>query len=91
MPGAIIEDERLCVRAFPVSHRGVDNFGFVFEGRVCMLPERLAALGVPVGPERRLLRGETVVLPDGRTIAPDEVVGRPAPGARLVVVGDAAH
>ena len=56
-----------------------------------MLPERLAALGVPVGPERRrLLRGETVVLPDGRTIAPDEVVGRPVPGTRLVVVGDAA-
>ena len=92
-PGAIIEDEHLCVRAFPVSHRGADSFGFAFEEkpRPRMLPERLAALAVPVGPERRrLLRGETVVLPDGRTIAPNEVVGRPAPGTRLVVVGDAA-
>ena len=78
-PGAIIEDEHLCVRAFPVSHRGADSFGFVFEEkpRSRMLPERLAALAVPVGPERRrLLRGETVVLPDGRTIAPNEVVAR---------------
>ena len=56
-----------------------------------MLPERLAALGVPAGPERRrLLAGEEVVLADGRRIAPDEVVAPPEPGARLVVVGDAA-
>ncbi|HEX6111160.1 MAG TPA: MBL fold metallo-hydrolase, partial [Geminicoccaceae bacterium] len=92
-PGTIIEDEGLCVRAFPVSHRGADNFGFVFEEkpRPRLLPQRLAALDVPAGPERRrLLRGQSVVLPDGRTMAPDEVVGPPAPGTRLVVVGDAA-
>jgi ribonuclease Z len=92
-PGVLIEDEHLRVRAFPVSHRGADSFGFVFEERPRprMLPERLAALAVPVGPERgRLLHGETVVLPDGRTIAPSDVLGPPAPGARLVVVGDAA-
>jgi ribonuclease Z len=92
-PGAIIEDERLCVRAFPVSHRGTDSFGFVFQDkpRPRLLPERLAALAVPAGPERgRLLRGKTVVLPDGRTIAPSEVLGPPAPATRLVVVGDAA-
>jgi ribonuclease Z len=92
-PGAIIEDERLCVRAFPVSHRGPDSFGFVFQDnpRPRLLPERLAALAVPAGPERgRLLRGKTVVLPDGRTIAPSEVLGPPAPATRLVVVGDAA-
>jgi ribonuclease Z len=92
-PGAIIDDERLCVRAFPVSHRGSDSFGFVFQDkpRPRLMPERLAALAIPAGPERgRLLRGETVVLPDGRTIAPNEVLGPPAPAARLVVVGDAA-
>ena len=91
-PGAIIEDDHLRVRAFPVTHRGAENFGFVFEEkpRARMLPERLAALDVPAGPARRqLLRGETVVLPDGRRIAPDEVVEPPSPGTRLVVVGDA--
>ena len=92
-PGTIIEDDRLRVRAFPVTHRGADNFGFAFEEkpRPRMLPERLAALDVPVGPERRrLLRGETVVLPDGRRIAPDQVLGAAQPGSRLIVVGDAA-
>ncbi len=81
------------MRAFPVTHRGTDNFGFAFQEkpRPRMLPERLAALGVPAGPERRrLLAGEEVVLADGRRIAPDEVVAPPLPGARLIVVGDAA-
>jgi ribonuclease Z len=92
-PGAIIEDEHRCVRAFRVSHRGADNFGFVFEEspRPRLRQERLAALAVPAGPERRrLLRGEPVVLADGRTIAPDDVMAAPAAGTRLVVVGDAA-
>jgi ribonuclease Z len=93
-PGAIIEDDRLRLRAFAVTHRGTANFGFVFEEkpRPRMVPGRLAALGVPAGPERRrLLAGEAVVLADGRRIAPDEVVAPPLPGARLVVVGDAGH
>ncbi|MGH6899862.1 MAG: MBL fold metallo-hydrolase [Geminicoccaceae bacterium] len=92
-PGTIIEDDHLRVRAFPVTHRGADSFGFVFEekARPPMLPDRLVALDVPAGPERRrLLEGEEVVLPDGRRIAPDEVLGPPPPGSRLIVVGDAA-
>jgi ribonuclease Z len=92
-PGTIIEDDHVRVRAFPVTHRGVDSFGFAFEEKPHprMLPERLAALDVPAGPERRrLLRGETVVLPDGRQIAPGEVLAPPQPGTRLIVVGDAA-
>ena len=92
-PGSIIERRSFAVRAFPVTHRGTDNFGFAFEEqpRPRMLPERLAALGVPAGPERRrLLAGEEIVLADGRRIAPDEVLAPPQPGARLVVVGDAA-
>jgi ribonuclease Z len=92
-PGIMIEDDHLRIRAFPVTHGGVDSFGFAFEEkpRLRMLPERLAALDVPAGPERRrLLSGETVILPDGRRIAPGDVLAPPHPGARLVVVGDAA-
>jgi ribonuclease Z len=92
-PGTIIEDDHLRVRAFPVTHRGTDNFGFMFQEkpRPRMLPERLTELGVPAGPERRrLLAGEEVVLADGRRIAPDEVLAAAQPGTRLVVVGDAA-
>jgi ribonuclease Z len=92
-PGTIIDDDHLGVQAFPVTHRGTDNFGFVFQEkpRARMLPERLAALGVPAGAERRrLLAGEGIVLADGRRIAPDEVLAPPQSGTRLVVVGDAA-
>jgi ribonuclease Z len=92
-PGIIIENDDLEVRAFPVTHRGTDNFGFVFQEkpRPRMLPERLGALGVPAGPERRrLMAGEEIVLADGRRIAPDQVLAPFPPGTRLVVVGDAA-
>jgi len=56
------------------------------------LVDKAEALGVPVGPERgRLVRGESVTLTDGRVVHPDQVLGPPIPGARLVFVGDAAR
>jgi ribonuclease Z len=93
-PGTIIEDDDLRIRAFPVAHRGAEAFGFAFEqqARPRLLPDRLAALGVPAGPERRrLLAGKEIVLPDGRRITPADVLGPPRPGARLVVIGDAGR
>lgn len=77
--------------AFPVAHRGTGSFGFLFATppRRHLLPERLAALGVPDGPERRLLAGGgTVTLADGRRVAADDVLGPPTRGPRLAVIGD---
>jgi ribonuclease Z len=91
--GTIIESEHPCVRAFPVRHRGTDSFGFTFaeKPRRHLRPDRLGALGVPSGPARRkLLRGEAVVLGDGRRVTPDDVATPPQPGTRVAVVGDAA-
>ena len=43
--------------------------------------DRAQALGVPRGPlYGRLVQGEAVVLPDGRTIQPSDCVGAPRPG-----------
>ena len=54
-----------------------------------LIPERLAEVGVPHGPERaKLARGEPITLADGRVISPDEVTSPPTPGTKLVVVGD---
>lgn len=62
---------------------------------VCRLPDapgkfdakRAAALGVPAGPVRgRLVRGETIVLADGRTVAPHECLGPPQRGRVFAVV-----
>ena len=92
-PGVFLEDEDYSVEAFPVKHRGRDNYGFVFQekSRRPFLVEKAEALGVPAGPERaRLVRGEAVPLADGRVIEPDEVLGPDLPGARLVITGDIA-
>ena len=93
-PGVLFEDPAFQVSAVPVSHRGPDCYGFVFEekARRQFLPERAAQLGVPAGPERReLVAGRPVTLADGRTIQPEDVLGPLNAGARLVHIGDAGR
>jgi ribonuclease Z len=52
-------------------------------------PEKARALGVPEGPLwGKLQRGETVGLPDGRTVGPDGIVGSKRPGRLVVITGD---
>jgi ribonuclease Z len=93
-PGIILEDETFQLSAFPVTHRGPGNFGFIFQEkpRRPFLVDAAEALGVPAGPERaRLVRGQTVTLGDGRKVRPDDVLGPSRPGTKLVFVGDAAR
>jgi ribonuclease Z len=93
-PGVLLEDELFKVQVFPVEHRGAEAFGFSFEekARRPFLPEKAAALNVPAGPIRReLVNGQAVTLPDGRVIAPDDVLGPVVSGARVVFVGDAGR
>lgn len=93
-PGIVFEDETFRLVAFPVTHRGPDCLGYTFEEkpRRPFLVEEAERLGVPAGPERRrLVEGEPVTLADGRTVYPEQVLGPPVPGARLVYVGDAGR
>jgi len=93
-PGVLIEDEEFELHAFPVVHRGPDNFGFLFheKSRRPFLNEKAEALGVPRGPERReLVNGQSITLSDGHVIQPDQVLGSPRQGAKLVHVGDAGR
>jgi ribonuclease Z len=47
------------------------------------------ALGVPRGPERGLLqRGEAIRLANGTVVTPDQVLGPPRPGRKIVLAGD---
>jgi len=92
-PGPFFEAEDFTISAFPVTHRGPDCLGYVFEtkSRRPFLAEKADALGVPFGPERRdLVAGKTVTLAlaGGRTVSPDQVLGPLQRGAKLVVVGD---
>ncbi len=91
-PGVVFEAEDFTVTAFPVTHRGPDSLGYLFEekARRPFLSEKADALGVPFGPERReLVEGQEVTLPEGKRIMPDDVLGDWQKGSKLVVVGDA--
>jgi ribonuclease Z len=93
-PGVVLEDKSFRLSAFPVTHRGPGNFGYIFQekARRPFLVEKATVIGVPEGPERaRLVQGKQVTLSDGRTIQPDEVLGPPRPGTKFVYVGDAAR
>ena len=93
-PGVLLEDSSFRLSAFPVTHRGPGNFGYIFQekARRPFLVEKARSLGVPEGPERaRLVQGKQVTLADGRVIQPDEVLGPPRPGTKFVFVGDTAR
>ncbi|HEY3113850.1 MAG TPA: ribonuclease Z [Gemmatimonadaceae bacterium] len=52
-------------------------------------PDKARDMGVPEGPLwGKIHKGETVTLPDGRTIKPSELVGPTRPGRRIVLTGD---
>ncbi|MCX6067095.1 MAG: ribonuclease Z [Chloroflexi bacterium] len=90
-PGVLFETDDFSVTAFPVTHRGPDCLGYMFEekARRPFLPETATELGVPFGPERRqLVEGQSVTLADGRIISPEDVLGPFVRGTKLMVVGD---
>jgi ribonuclease Z len=90
--GKFFEADDFTVTAFPVTHRGPDCLGYLFEekSRRPFLPDKATELGVPFGPERRLLvQGQSITLAQGgRVVSPDEVLGALQRGTRLMVVGD---
>lgn len=93
-PGLIFEAEDFSVTAFPVTHRGPDCLGFIFEekARRPFLAQKADELNVPFGPERgELVSGKAITLADGRRLTSDEVLGAWEKGSKLVVVGDAGR
>jgi len=92
-PGEVLERGDYDLLTLPVAH-AVPSLGFALvehprPGRFDV--EAADALGVPSGPERGLLQaGESVTLSDARVITPDEVLGAPRPGRKVVLSGDTA-
>ena len=79
------------VRTVETDHRTTSmGFALVEDDRPGRFDrDRAEELGVPVGPKfGRLHEGETVELGDGRVIEPEQVVGDPRPGRRVVYTGD---
>ena len=90
-PGLIFDAPDFTVSAFPVSHRGPDCYGYLFEekGRQPFLPDKAAAFGILPGPlYGRLANGENITLADGSVVTPAMVTGEFRPGTRLAAIGD---
>ncbi len=91
--GDVLERGDYRLAAFGVSH-GVSALGWSLieatrPGRFDV--EAADALGIPNGPERgELQRGFPVTLADGRTVEPEQVLGEPRPGRKVVITGDTA-
>lgn len=80
------------IEAFAAEHRGPAALGYALveaERRGRFNPELARAMGIPEGPLwGKLSNGQSVSLPDGRTIEPSLLVGPRRPGRRVVVTGD---
>jgi ribonuclease Z len=91
-PAEPLRRDGYVVAPFAVDHRtGAYGYALVEEGRPGRFDERRAReLGVPAGPEfGRLQRGEAVAGAH-REVRPEEVVGPPRPGRKIVLSGDTA-
>ena len=92
-PGEAIDRVGYRLETFAVDH-GVSAIGYALvesarPGRFDVA--RADALGVPDGPARGALqRGEPVRLEDGAEVTPEQVLGPPREGRKVVLAGDTA-
>ena len=90
-PGQALDRDGYRIEPFATSH-GVTSLGYALceqirPGRFDM--ETATALGVPFGPLcGELQHGRAVTLDDGTVVSPEQVVGPPRPGRRIVFTGD---
>jgi len=92
-PGDVLERDGYRIATFGVSHSASSLGWSLIEarrpGRFDVAQAR--ALGVPEGPLwGSLQHGQPVSLDGGRTVAPEEVLGEPRPGRKVVLTGDTA-
>ena len=90
-PGDRLRREQYDIVVFETEHRP-DTVGFALAEHTRLgrfNPERARELGVPEGPLwGRLHKGETIVLDNGRSVSPADLVGSPRRGRTLVYSGD---
>jgi ribonuclease Z len=90
-PGDAIRRPEYDIITFPTEHR-TDSIGYALaehlrRGRFD--PDKARAMGIPEGPLwGRIHKGESIALPDGRTVNPSELVGEARPGRKVVISGD---
>jgi ribonuclease Z len=87
-PGQVLERDGFSIAAVPVSHR-IQAFGYVLyeDQRPGQFdPQAAVRLGLTPGPEFGLVQhGETI-----KGVSPDQVLGSPRAGRKVVISGDTA-
>ncbi len=90
-PGDQLRREGYDLQVLGVDHRA-DALGFALvehERLGRFNPDRARELGIPEGPLwGRIHKGQSISLPDGRTISPNDLVGPTRPGRKVVLSGD---
>ncbi|XP_033891827.2 zinc phosphodiesterase ELAC protein 1-like [Acipenser ruthenus] len=87
----LIENEQVVVKAFRLYHR-IPSFGFVVQegerpGKLNV--QKLKELGIKAGPVYgKLKTGQSVVLENGVTVFPSDVLEEPIPGRKICILGD---
>ncbi len=88
-----IYDDKIEVSAIRAKH-SVESYSFRIKEKdkpPRILKEKLKELGIPEGPHlRKLKKGLSVKLKDGRIIYPEQVLGEPVKGKVVVYTGDTA-
>jgi ribonuclease Z len=89
--GEVLKRDGYDLEVVPADHR-TDSVGYALIEHIRLGrfdPDRARALGIPEGPLwGKIHKGESVALADGRTVAPEELVGKSRPGRRVVYSGD---
>lgn len=89
--GIVCEEEDYTVRAVRSKHV-LTSYAYAYVEKPrpgTFYPERAKALNVPKGPLwSKLQEGRNVKLPEGATIRPEEVIGPPRQGRKVVYTGD---
>lgn len=89
--GVACEQEEYTVRAVWADHV-IPNLAYALVEKPRpgkFHPEKAKALGVPIGPLwSRLQHAHKIKLPSGKVVEPQDVVGSPRPGRKIVYTGD---
>jgi len=89
--GLVYENKEYLIRAIPAEHI-IESYSFIFEEK--MRPgkfnvEKAINLGIPRGPLwKKLQLGSKVKTKDGKIISPEDVLGPPRKGLKIVYSGD---
>ena len=90
-PGVVMEGENFKVEAFQLEHtKPCYGYKLTENPRPGIFhPEKAKELGIPMGAQwSELQHGQTIILPDGRNVTPDMVLGEPRKGRKFSFVTD---